>query len=361
MKEGLLKYLCCPSSGGELTLRAGLREGDEVLEGTLTSLDGREYPIEDGIPNLVVGLDEKVVKTGSQFTREFMEVGDPEDRESKRFRDLTLFAAKTGIDSRVYEAPGFDWRRDQDARDLGFEPNFGFLEGKLVIDAGSGNGRFAALAAPHAREMILLDLGEHIRVAREVTAELGSVPHVRCNLLHLPLKAGVADFAYSIGVIHHTADPWRALREIARTLNPGGHVSVWVYPPEYWGNPVKGVITRRIRKWLLSKELKAQVDFVRRWLLPLGRAQLRVARFHYLKPFLAPLFLVNVPRHEDVNEMLATVIDYYLPEFIWTFEDRELEELFRTAGLSYRRLPFPTAGIGEKSGYRHGRKVRCST
>lgn len=173
---------------------------------------------------------------------------------------------------------------------------------------------------------------------------------VRCNLLHVPLEAAQVDFAYSIGVVHHTPDPPAAIGEIARLLKPDGALSVWVYPPEYWGHPLKAAVSRRIRAYLLGLELEAQVRFIRRWLMPLGRLQRRVARFGPLKLLLAPLFLANVPRHDDWNEMFSTVIDYYLPEYIHTYTDDELREIFEDHGLAWERLGFPTAARGRPAG-----------
>jgi ubiquinone/menaquinone biosynthesis C-methylase UbiE/uncharacterized protein YbaR (Trm112 family) len=350
MKDSLLELLRCPRSGGRLHLEAPRREGDEVMDGFVVSASGERYPIENGVPNLVVGLDEKTHRTGEQFAFEFLEVGQPTDRDSKHHRDVTLFMAKTGIDPAFYDLPGLDFRLDQDCRDLGYRPDFSFLEGKVVLDAGCGDGRFARLAAPHAKEMILLDLGEQIHQARRDLQGLGSVHYVRCNLLDIPLAPSAVDFAYSIGVIHHTADLPRAFAEIARCVRPGGRLSLWVYPPEYWGNPAKKAVTLRIRRRLLAMDLPDQVRFIRRFLMPVGRLQLAVARYRPLKYLLAPLFIVNVPRHEDRNEMEATVIDYYLPEYIETLTDADVRSLFETAGLKYERLPFPTSGTGTKAG-----------
>ena len=47
--------LVCPVCGGELALSVGEEEEDgEILTGTLTCIEsGIEYPIEDGIPNML--------------------------------------------------------------------------------------------------------------------------------------------------------------------------------------------------------------------------------------------------------------------------------------------------------------------
>ncbi|MCH7659408.1 MAG: methytransferase partner Trm112 [Euryarchaeota archaeon] len=54
MKESLMEIVCCPIDKGELELDVEERDGEEILEGTLTCTEcGEVYPIEDGIPNLL--------------------------------------------------------------------------------------------------------------------------------------------------------------------------------------------------------------------------------------------------------------------------------------------------------------------
>lgn len=54
MKPDLMEILCCPVCRGDLTLTSTRTEGGEVLEGTLKCAHCRvDYPIEDGIPNLL--------------------------------------------------------------------------------------------------------------------------------------------------------------------------------------------------------------------------------------------------------------------------------------------------------------------
>ena len=54
MKESLMEIICCPIDKHDLELSVETREDDEIIEGTLSCPDcGEEYPIEDGIPNLL--------------------------------------------------------------------------------------------------------------------------------------------------------------------------------------------------------------------------------------------------------------------------------------------------------------------
>jgi len=54
MKESLMDVICCPLDKSDLELDIDERDGNEILEGTLTCTEcGETYPIEDGIPNLL--------------------------------------------------------------------------------------------------------------------------------------------------------------------------------------------------------------------------------------------------------------------------------------------------------------------
>lgn len=54
MKRSLLDIICCPVCKGDLTLRVDQENQKEILEGELLCAACRvQYPIHDGIPNLL--------------------------------------------------------------------------------------------------------------------------------------------------------------------------------------------------------------------------------------------------------------------------------------------------------------------
>ncbi|HOS82591.1 MAG TPA: methytransferase partner Trm112 [Methanolinea sp.] len=54
MKRSLLPILCCPVCKGDLTLRVTLEDEKEIIEGVLQCpACGVDYPIEEGIPDLL--------------------------------------------------------------------------------------------------------------------------------------------------------------------------------------------------------------------------------------------------------------------------------------------------------------------
>ena len=54
MRSDLMEILCCPTCRGELELKVVAKKGEEVWTGNLRCAKcAVDYPIEDGIPNLL--------------------------------------------------------------------------------------------------------------------------------------------------------------------------------------------------------------------------------------------------------------------------------------------------------------------
>lgn len=101
----------------------------------------------------------------------------------------------------------------------------------LVLDGGSGDGEdLALMGLDPACEVIGVELsggGVATTIAR--TRPMPRAHVVQGSLLNVPLASNIFDGAYSYGVVHHTPDPERAVREIARTLKPGAPLLLYVY------------------------------------------------------------------------------------------------------------------------------------
>jgi len=102
------------------------------------------------------------------------------------------------------------------------------LQGKIVLDAGCGIGRYTQRAIEaKARQVISVDISSH---AIHSTSKLApGALLLQADLLDLPVRTCSVDFAFSIGVLHHTPDPRRAFAQVARTVKQGGMLAVWVY------------------------------------------------------------------------------------------------------------------------------------
>lgn len=223
MRYELLDYLVCPVCKGDFSLGNNKKgDGGEILQGLLVCKNcGKGYRIEDGVPRLVIDFREDA--TARRFSYEW-----------KRFPKL----------SNIYEKQFLDWISPIDK---------GFFKGKVVLDAGCGKGRHLYLSSIFgAKTVIGMDVSDAVEVAYQNTKNLSNVHVVQANIYHPPLREGMFDYVYSIGVLHHLPDPGIGFRTIAGLLKPGGTISIWVYGREgngwiiYFVNPLRKILTSKM-------------------------------------------------------------------------------------------------------------------
>ena len=109
------------------------------------------------------------------------------------------------------------------------------LSGAAALDVGTGSGAVTqALVRGGAAVTALDDSLAMLRLARDFADRGAAVADVRA----LPLRTGAVDVVCAGFVLNHLDDPAAALREMARTVRPGGAVlaSTWARGEEH---PVK--------------------------------------------------------------------------------------------------------------------------
>lgn len=130
--------------------------------------------------------------------------------------DDELFEESVALFAQRFEANGFDlsWFRE-----------------KRCLDAGCGGGRYSiAMGRLGAAKVIGCDVSaEGIKDCRRRAKGVPTVSFDEASVLDLPFEDASFDFVCSSGVLHHTADPARGLREITRVLRPGGRVFLLLY------------------------------------------------------------------------------------------------------------------------------------
>ena len=340
--------LACPLCVGELTFVGNdAGNGDGTLSCNRCS---ESYPVVRGIPRLLPPQVGAAEATSRRFAEEFTAfAADDRDLDPLELREY-LFFSRSGIDRSVYEQVKGDYYPTS-LEPHAYRPDTSFLHGKTVLDAGCGPGRFTEIAArADTRLTVGLELGSHVERAAARCRDLPNAFFVQGSVLQPPFRPDSFDYAFSIGVIHHTSDPREALIRIGSCVRADGAMSVWVYPPEYWGSPVRKFMNKLVHRLLVRVSDKTALAIVTKALYPLGRLQMRLARRRWTKLLGAPLFVVGVPRHPSREVMIATIFDYFASRQISTHTYDELTNWFQEAGfVRSDRLPVPTSVLAWRS------------
>lgn len=105
-----------------------------------------------------------------------------------------------------------------------------------VLDAGCGTGeKTMIMASLNARCVIGIDRAmTPLQNARAWAQKHGitNVTFVQGSVLELGfLRPSSIDVVHCAGVLHHTPDPARGVRELVKVLRPGGYLILYVYNP----------------------------------------------------------------------------------------------------------------------------------
>jgi len=297
MKRPLLEHLACPGCHGPLDLSATSSEGPEVMEGLLACRGcGASYPVRRGVPRFVASASDGVSsRTAAAFGWEWRAFSRIDDHHERQFLD---WIAPAGPQS---------------------------FRGRIVLEGGCGKGRHTRLAARFgAKAVIALDLSDAVDVAFENTRDDPAAHVVQADLLKPPVRPASCDYAFSVGVLHHLPDPTAGFQALARSVRPGGTVSVWVYGAENnaWiakgVSPLRNLLTSRLPpralyalSGLLAIPLWLGLAAVYRPARRPGLAWMRRFLFYY--PYLA--YISGFPFHEIhhiVHDHLAAPVAHYL-------------------------------------------------
>jgi len=280
LRKELLKYVRCPVDGSELSLSATRVDDDgHIIEGTLTSGQGIQYPINRGVPNLlppdensvVPGLSNLSSRTQKHFGYEwtiYNRWGWLDDYPDNMTDELLYVGALKSQTVSTF------WSKTLlDESELGGQ--------HLVLDGGCGNGRFLNIVQEYGVSAIGVDLGPAVYAAFENTRHMPNVHIVRGDLLQLPFNDRIFDRIYSIGVLMHTGDASKSFDSLAQYLKQGGLFSVRVYGK---GLPIYEALDVFTRAVILKCPIPVQMLFSRvtagftRWLRNGGSFRNRVYR-----------------------------------------------------------------------------------
>ena len=208
--ESNIELLCCPECRGNLSVFVEELADSEVIESSKYLRCGNcteDYPIHDG----VVLFDKKLVPEVRSFSTQWQRFQktqfDTDDIDESEIR----FQTETGIEN---------------------------LNGKVVCDYGVGPGRFLKQAvALDPKLAIAIDASDAIFVANKNFADVSNILLLKTDLLKHPLKDGVVDVGYCIGVLHHITNPIKAFLLIVDSIKIQGLFALSVYENSLFDRP----------------------------------------------------------------------------------------------------------------------------
>lgn len=335
MQQSLLNLLRCPVTGKALQLQVITQsvkkfDGNEVTvvkEGILFSHSGWFFPVINGIPRLTVeafiDYKEFLAEHLSDYLerRKFLEV------ENTGLIRYVLRKNKRTKQSFTQEWELFDYEKDKtwdiDKGQLlqRFLDETGeteaTLKGKLIFDAGCGNGLLNQLVANAGATILGMDFSMSVVRAYERNSNPAAL-FIQGDVQFPPVAFERFDIVHSSGVLICTNNTELSFSCIEPCVKSGGTLSIWLYHP---------------RKNFIHNLF----NFIRRFTskLPVG-----FQYYLYLLTIFPISFIIKRLKGNKQNkrEMMIDILDWFSPEFRWEHTTDEAAAWYYKRGYHSVRM-----------------------
>lgn len=238
MRETDLQHLVCPRCQRDLAISSYCeRQGNILQTAQLTCSACRtDYPVLRGVPRFVSNEN-----YASSFGLEWT------------LHAKTQYDSYTGLKSsetRFFEETG--WPRD--------------LSGQVILEVGSGSGRFTEPAASTGAFVVSMDYSYAVEANYQSNGNKTNVLVVQADVYQMPFRPGSFDKLFCFGMLQHTPDVKKAFMTLPPMLREGELV-VDVYKKTFFSTILQTKyyvrpLTRNMNPEQLYRLTRKWVDFM---------------------------------------------------------------------------------------------------
>jgi ubiquinone/menaquinone biosynthesis C-methylase UbiE len=140
------------------------------------------------------------------------------------------------------------------------------LTGQVILEVGSGSGRFTEQVASTDAFVVSMDYSNAVEANYSSNGSKDNILIVQGDVFSMPFKKKYFDKLFCIGVIQHTPDPEKAFKCLAQFLKPGGRITADIYKKTisaYLGlHYIIRIFTKNLPPEDLYKYSRNYVDFM---------------------------------------------------------------------------------------------------
>jgi len=331
MLEKYQSFLVCPATRSALRLQKisvktkvfNSGEKEIISEGILFADKDWFYPVIDGVPRLLIEsfLDhEEFLKTNlsdysqrkDDLLKNYSEIIQHAIKKNKRTKKS--FEFEWGLfnyeEDKTWELQGEDllerFLRETDETKES-------LRGKLIFDAGCGNGQLNQYIARGGAIVVGMDLSRSVERAFLNNKEENAF-FLQGDVQFPPLQFEKFDIVHSSGVLICTNNSELTFSRIEPCVKKNGKLSVWLYHP---------------RKNLVHNSFNLLRNYT-------SKLPIKVQYYLYLFTLFPASYVVKKIKgnKQNAREMMIAIMDWFSPEFRWEHTPEEASTWFTKRNLS---------------------------
>lgn len=283
LDASLLRCPKCGESAFAAHGSAGAAQGEsEIVCGSCAT----RFPVIDGIPRFVP-KENYAASFGFQWHIHYA-------------TQLDSYTGKPLSEQRLFEAT--KWPKK--------------LPGQLILEAGSGAGRFTEVLAKTGAEVFTFDLSTAVEINKRSNGQSENVRFFQGDLLNIPFRYAAFDKVICLGVIQHTPDPAASFDSLVRHVKPGGSLVIDCYAKNLRSVLCWKYVLRPITKRIAKPTLYRLVDGATSRLIPVSSFMRR--NFGAVGARMIPILnYAHWGLPPDLNKQWSTLdtFDQYSPQY----------------------------------------------
>jgi 2-polyprenyl-3-methyl-5-hydroxy-6-metoxy-1,4-benzoquinol methylase/uncharacterized protein YbaR (Trm112 family) len=319
MQTSLLKILRCPVTRSELKLLpiSPSSGSEEIKEGILFANEDWFYPIIDGIPRLIV---EAFLDYSGFLKNNLADYYERKEHLIKKYNKIIEYSVRKN--RRTKKSFALEWKLfryktdktwDQDKTGMikrfleETNETLDSLNGKIIFDAGCGNGVLNQYIAEAGAVILGMDFSKSIEEAYH-SNENSNAFFIQGDVQFPPVAFFYFDIVHCSGVLIHTNNPELSFSCLEPTVKKSGKLSVWLYHPR------KNTIHRIF-------------NFIRQFT---SKLPIKLQYYLYMVTLFPLSFIIKRLKGNKQNsrEMMIDILDWFTPEFRWELEHSEAKAWF---------------------------------
>jgi ubiquinone/menaquinone biosynthesis C-methylase UbiE len=107
------------------------------------------------------------------------------------------------------------------------------LKGKLILEAGSGAGRFTEVLAKYQPQLYTFDFSHAVDANYDNNKTSKDTQFFQADIRKIPLTEASFDYVICLGVLQHTPNTYESLASLYKMVKPGGKLIVDHYIPTF--------------------------------------------------------------------------------------------------------------------------------
>lgn len=137
--------------------------------------------------------------------------------------------------------------------------SFELLQGKDVLEAGCGAGRFTEILLQNGANVISADLSAAVEANYDNCKSYENYFICQADILNLPVNPETFDLVICIGVIQHTPNPEKTIKALISYVKPGGLLVIDHYTRGYPETPSRKIL----RAFLIRRSPQFSMAFIK--------------------------------------------------------------------------------------------------